>query len=728
MASIIPGFEYDIFISYRQKDDRADHWVTEFVNRLRAELDATFKEEVSIYFDENPHDGLLETHNVDKSLEGKLKCLIFIPIVSQTYCDPKSFAWQHEFSAFNRMSKQDQFGRDIKLINGNVASRILPVKIHDLDVADKDLLEAELGGALRAVDFIFKSSGVNRPLRAAEDHLQDNLNKTFYRDQINKVANAIKELIIGIHHLTDKPKEVAYATKKMEKPRINNFYSAAAIVLLLGLAGYGLYYKAELGNEVASAADRSIAVLPFVNLSNDPKQEYLSDGLTEELITQLSQAHDLIVISPVSARSFKGTKKTSGEIAKELKVHYILEGSVRKSDKKLLITAQLIDAGIDANIWAEKFKGTMDDVFDIQEKVSRSIVEKLRVQLTPEEDEVIAKRNFNNAAAFECYLRARNEFLKFDQNAIDRAKKEIENGLNIIGPNAALYGGMAYVYFSYANMGVNAEENWKKAKEYVEKTLELDPRSPEGTLVLALIKSTVEGKMADAIIYLKKTLLLKPGDYHALYWLGAYYSIVGKPEKALKIMNTINRIDPLGEGELTDEIPGYTYFLQGQFNLAIKPLGAGFKKHPDNLLYVFLIGFTLNNTGHRKEAISFLQREIGSDSDSASTSTNFLWQLCHGLLYALHHDSKGLNRLMLRPGMKIFVTRDFYYSQLASSYYAMIGAESESLFWLENAINRGFLNYPFLSKYDPSYEPIRKSERFQKLMVRLKREWEEFNE
>src|SRR6185295_16287855 len=100
---------------------------------LQEELDTTIKDSVSVYFDTNPHDGLRETDNVDKSLEGKLKCLIFIPILSQTYCDPKSFAWQSEFCAFNKRAKEDQFGRDVKLGNGNVASRILSVKIHDLD-------------------------------------------------------------------------------------------------------------------------------------------------------------------------------------------------------------------------------------------------------------------------------------------------------------------------------------------------------------------------------------------------------------------------------------------------------------------------------------------------------------------------------------------------------------------------------------------------------------------
>ena len=195
MASLIPGFEYDIFISYRQKDNKYDGWITEFVNNLKRELEATFKEEISAYFDNNPHDGLLETHDVDDSLKEKLKCLIFIPVISRTYCDPKSFAWEHEFKVFIEQASHDEFGLKILLPNGNVASRVLPVRIHEQEICDIKLFEMVMGRALRGVDFIYKSSGVNRPLRASEDHPHDNLNRIYYRDQINKVANAIDELI-----------------------------------------------------------------------------------------------------------------------------------------------------------------------------------------------------------------------------------------------------------------------------------------------------------------------------------------------------------------------------------------------------------------------------------------------------------------------------------------------------------------------------------------------------
>ena len=155
---MIPSeFAHDIFISYRQKDNSYDSWVSEFIVNLRKELEATFKEDIFIYTDENKYDGIREMHLVDDSLSSKLKCLIFIPIISQTYCDPKSYAWKNEFLVFKELAAQDSFGLKIKLQNGNFVSRIVPVRIHDLESQDKLLFENETGGPLRSVDFIFKA-------------------------------------------------------------------------------------------------------------------------------------------------------------------------------------------------------------------------------------------------------------------------------------------------------------------------------------------------------------------------------------------------------------------------------------------------------------------------------------------------------------------------------------------------------------------------------------------
>ncbi|MDH4058222.1 MAG: hypothetical protein OEU76_05630, partial [Cyclobacteriaceae bacterium] len=196
--TIMQNYEYDIFVSYRHNDNKYDGWVTEFVEKLNQELDATLKDKVSIYFDKNPREGLQDTHHVDQSIHTKIKSLILIPIISQTYCDTSSFAWKQEFLVFKNESERDRLGRMVKLANGNSASRILPIRIHDIDVDDVKLLERELSGALRSIDFIYRDAGVNRPLRPVDDELGDFSGKVLYRNQINKLANAIKEIIQGI--------------------------------------------------------------------------------------------------------------------------------------------------------------------------------------------------------------------------------------------------------------------------------------------------------------------------------------------------------------------------------------------------------------------------------------------------------------------------------------------------------------------------------------------------
>lgn len=198
MPSIVPGYEYDIFISYRHNDNKYDGWVTEFVEKLKQELDATIKDKLSVYFDKNPQEGLLETHQVHESLQGKIKSLIFIPIVSQTYCDVNSFAWKEEFLRFISEADRDSIGKVVRTTNGNVINRVLPIKIHEIESDDVRLLERELGGILRSIDFIYQDAGVNRPLRSKDDELSGAQTRLLFRNQINKVANSIKELVAGI--------------------------------------------------------------------------------------------------------------------------------------------------------------------------------------------------------------------------------------------------------------------------------------------------------------------------------------------------------------------------------------------------------------------------------------------------------------------------------------------------------------------------------------------------
>lgn len=679
MPTLIPGFEYDIFISYRHNDNRSG-WVTDFVNALQEEIAATIKEPLSIYFDKNPHDGLLQNHNVDKSLEGKLKCLIFIPIISQTYCDPKSFAWQYEFCAFNKLAKEDQFGRDIKLSNGNVASRILPIKFHDLDVEDKALLENELIGMLRAIEFIFKAPGVNRPLNSKDDEIRT-AGKVLYRDQVNKMANAIKGIILGIR----------------------NFSTSVQPTVLM--------------RPVVEVVEKSIVVLPFANMSNDPEQEYFSDGLTEEIITDLSRLSNLLVISRSSAMTFKSSNKKISDIAQEVNVRYILEGSVRKSGNNLRITAQLIDALTDTHLWAEKYNGTLEDIFDIQEKVSRSIVEGLRIKLTNEENRGISQRPINNIVAYDCYLRARSELVKWTKNSGDDAKKHIQNGLDITGPNATLYAGMAYAYYNYANLGFQSEDGWNQAETYVRKAFELDPECNEGHLVLGLLNQTIKGNQIKSIQHFKRALVNMPNNLDALFWLSWGYLFVGETNLARPLVNKMLSLDPLSANiQIT---LGAVHIFEGQFDQSDYYYSKALQMESQNPFINLMVSFGLAYRGRTDECKIFIKDHVQQNLD------DFLYKLIYALGHALEGETELTKSIMQKEDIENWAWQDVYFSYLFTELFALTNQTSKALDWLERSVSRGFTNSPFMS-FDPLLKNIRKETRFQKLMDGAKLEYENF--
>jgi adenylate cyclase len=504
VPSILPTFEYDIFISYRHNDNRSG-WVTEFVNALQEELASTIKDTLSIYFDKNPHDGLLETHNVDKSLEGKLKCLIFIPIISQTYCDTKSFAWQYEFCAFNRMQGltptspvergaspsrnrysfeeaggslpfggQGVLGRDIKLSNGNVASRILPVKIHDLDAEDKSVIETEIGGVLRAIDFIYKETGVNRPLKPA-DSKTDNQNKTDYRNQVNKVANAIKEIITALKNPTIQSPRTTINQQPTTKPKRNRKVIIASFALLLLIAiSYFFYQQRATTNEQPAQLDKSIAVLPFVDLSEQKDQGWFGDGLTEEILNSLAHVKGLNVISRTSSFAFKNKNLRIQVIADSLGVNYVVEGSVRKSETGLRITAQLIRAKDGFHIWSNIYDRNTKDIFALQQEIASKIAESLDISLDPSAMEKMQRVGTNNPEAFLAFLKGigifneghekRNHLLPYLKRANLNFDEAIHLDPDFINPY--LYKGDFYFHFLTKNEKTAYRDTITEAQAY----------------------------------------------------------------------------------------------------------------------------------------------------------------------------------------------------------------------------------------------------------------------
>lgn len=598
MASIIPGFEYDIFISYRRKDNKHDGWVTDFVDNLKGELESTFKEEISVYFDINPHDGLLETHDVDESLKEKLRSLIFIPVISRTYCDPKSFAWEHEFKAFVETASHDQFGLKVKLPNGNVAGRILPVRIHDLDDADIKMFEEVTGSKMRTSDFIFSTtSGVNRPLKADEDHPYDNLNKTYYRDQINKVALAIKEIINALQLPESKGEGFSKErTEKvpvpLKKNNITKILTGSVIMLVLVILGY-LFIPTL--TKPSRQPERSIAVLPFINDSPDEANTYFINGIMDEVLNNLQKIKDFRVLSRTSVEKYRGSaKSTIPEVAKDLNVNYIVEGSGQKYGNSFRLRVQLIAAGNEKHLWAESYEQEIKDpgdIFKIQSRIAQSIADELKATITPEEKKLIEKKPTLNLTALDFFQRGNEEYQKGfisqfntreSKEALVKAEVLYKKALRCDSTFASAYYGLAEVYYQ--------KHFWET---YLEENI-LD-----SVLILSNKALSYDDKLSDA--------------YTAR---GQYYSALKKTDSALADYDRAIDLNPndafayAGKGMLftnIDAIKSLENFIKA----------ASLHRGPLLPLLFQGIGFVFMNAGFMDKTIDYFHEALKLDGDSA---------------------------------------------------------------------------------------------------------------
>ncbi len=309
-SSILPEYDCDIHVSFRLNDNKYDGWVTEFVDKLSQELGATLKDRLSIYFDTNP-----ETEGTPG--QKRISSLIFIPIISQTYCDTGSTIWKEEFRGFLSDARNDRLGASIRLASGNLASRVIPVKIHDIDSDDLRLLESELSGALRSVDFIYRDQGVNRPLRPADDLKSSGPLSPLYRNQINKLANVIKEMVSGIKWMEKGSAPQAPAYQPSARQIVPNVFStnlsAAIKVQVIDRQRPNIYLAWTSGDLKESREEMAIIltkagfnVLPSIDCPAD--DETFKRKAAEEIQKCVCSLH---MLSGEFGRRFESDEDTS---------------------------------------------------------------------------------------------------------------------------------------------------------------------------------------------------------------------------------------------------------------------------------------------------------------------------------------------------------------------------------------------------------------------------------
>lgn len=475
--------------------------------------------------------------------------------------------------------------------------------------------------------------------------------------------------------------------------------------------------RRETPSPDAHGAVTSVAVLPFASLSSDPENDYFADGLTDEIIADLSKVGALRVISRTSSMLLKGSGKDVKTIGRELGVRFIVEGTVRRASSRLRISAQLIDASTDSHVWAEKYEGTVEDVFAMQEQLARAIVDALHVRLTAQEHKSLATRPVTNLHAYECYLQARQEALRWREDAIDHAVQLLHNGLAIVGENAELYAALGRAYLQYREAGIDfSQRPLREAEICVRKALATDPQSASVLQLRGWIEYS-SGRIQEAVNDLKTAHQVDPSDPDTLGLLSNCYLISGRVSFARPLIPLLLAADPLTP--LTSCLPGFADLMEGKVESALAPYRRMFEMDPGNPMGRLFYGGLLALNGRSNELTELAESIPRQVSDTIAA------RLTRFLSYAAVRD-RDAAMAVLTPDIEVAANATDVFPRFLAHGFAAAGMNDRAVHWLSIAVDRGFINYPFLAQHDPLLEPLRSDSRFRQLLATVRERWQKF--
>jgi adenylate cyclase len=349
---------------------------------------------------------------------------------------------------------------------------------------------------------------------------------------------------------------------------------------------------------------QSIAVLPFTNMSGDPEQEYFSDGISEDIITDLSKIAGLTVIARNSSFTYKGRSVDVREIGRELGVRSVLEGSIRRAGQRVRITAQLIDATSGSHLWAERYDRDLTDIFAVQDEVTTQIVGALKVTLSPAEKARLVEKEPSNIAAYDCVLRGREIMLGKDKNretfveAVTYFKKALELDANYSQAYASL--GFAHMFDYQNRWSDDPDKSLKLAREYAQKAIDNDPNEPMAHGAAALT-AIFEKDFDRAQAEVDRTLALNPSSALAHNLLGTIRSYSGRPLEAIPAIEQAMRLDPAFRPQFLHFL-GIAYLLAGKYETAAAMLRQRILLVPNTDFSRAVLAATLGHLGEIEEA------------------------------------------------------------------------------------------------------------------------------
>ena len=389
---------------------------------------------------------------------------------------------------------------------------------------------------------------------------------------------------------------------------------------------------------------------------------------------------------------FKGTDKDLRTLGRELHVSYILQGSVRRASNNLRVTVQLVDIDRDEHLWAEKYRGTLDDVFQIQETVSRSIVDALKVQLTSDEDRRLAEKPIADARAYDCYLRARHEYSRATREGVEAALRYLDEGLEIVGPNAMLFAAKGHAHFNLAIADtLRHREYLGICRKWAEKVSALEPDSARGHALLgAAMADSFE--VVEGIRHMERAFELEPNDLDNLSWLTIFHAIVGHHERSARIATLLLERDRLNPFSLFITA-FFVHLFRGQLDEAERLVAKAHAMDPEVPIYRTGYAQVLASRGRTHDAIELL-------APFERTPPSHAWGILGLILkHALEGDESRVAELVTEPLEDAF-RHDQLYAYLMAERYTLLENTTRALEWLEVAVESGFWNADFL-RSDP---------------------------
>ena len=485
-----------------------------------------------------------------------------------------------------------------------------------------------------------------------------------------------------------------------------------AILTVVGLLGAVLIHYSRVGaNKTSQARNKSLIVLPIENLSGDKDQEYFADGMTDDLIANLAKIRSLRVISRSTAMAYKGTRKPLSQIASELNVDAVFEGTVLRVGNRVRITAELVQVSTDRHLWAETYESQMGDILALQNRVSSAIVNEIRINLTPEDQERLARNPAVAPEGYENYLKGRYYWNKRSDENLTRAIGYFEEATHQDPQYALAYAGLSdcYAIISAEIFGtMPAADAAPKAKAAALRALEIDPKLSEAETSLATVKFNYDWDWSAAAAGFAKSIQDNPSYATAYQRYSLYLMAMGRPEDSVEQINKARELDPLSIS--INFSLGWRFYMARQYDRAIEQLRNTLEMDPSYELPHLVLGLSYAQKGNFGLAIPELRKAVEL-SHGTPLMTSALANA-----YARSGNKAEAERLLadLITESKRQYVSPYYFAVV----YVGLGKPEEAIDWLEKAFADRSNGLVFL-KVEPELDDLRSNPRFVVLQQKL---------